>query len=241
MILPDFILIKALNLALVALRNDYKNNVLAGTEDRSVLKLMFQNVEPLGNYDVFTQAKALIDTTAESPKHLLVVSSLDANFNKGPFVYVTLGADGDRNNSIDQGIGDNAPLVFNNNDGTQSSKQVFQRRFAATYHVVIGSQNKEEVVVLYTVFQALLMVLTSHVAFEGLLNVKYGGQDVRVDLGVPDKVVTRVITINFEYEQSVPEFAFTTIATKILLYWQAQGAQVPSGPIVIEGSDDQST
>lgn len=242
MILPDFILVNSLNLALVALRNDYLINVSAGTEERSVLKLMFSELEQLGNYDAFTQAKAMLITTSEHPKHLLVRSALDQNFKGSPFLYVTLAGESDRNNSIGQGIGDNDYLSFNEDDGTQSAKVQFQRRFATTYQLVIGSENKGEVVILYNVFQALLMILTSHATFSGLSNLKFGGQDVRVDLGVPDKVVMRAITINFEYEQKVPELAVKTIATNIFLYWKAQGAQVASGPVVIQAdSDDQST
>lgn len=242
MILPDFILVNALNLGLTALRNDYLTHVSAGTEERSVLRLMFADAEQLGNYDVFTQAKKmLINTKEDGTKHLEVRSALDQNFNGSPFLYVTLAAESDRNNSVNQGIGDNDTTVVLESDGTSSEKRWFQRRFAATYQLVIGSENKAEVVVLYNVFQALLMVLTSHITFGGLLNLKFGGQDLRVDLGVPDKIVVRAITISFEYEQKVPEFAFTTIATRILLYWQAQGSQVALGPIVItEESDDQS-
>ncbi len=241
MILPDFILVNSLNLGLTAVRNDYTANVAAGTPERSVLELLFDPAQHLGNYDAFTQLKALLITTKENPKHLLVRSAFDKTFNGSPFLYVTLAAENAQNNSVNQGLADNDPVTFVNQDGTTSSKAYFQRRFATTYQLVIGSENKNEVVLLYTFLQALLMVLTNHVTFSGLSNIKFGGQDVRINLTVPDEVIMRAITISFEYEQQVPALSFTTLARKILLYWQAQGASVPSGPIVISGdSDDQS-
>lgn len=242
MILPDILLVNSLNTALRAIRNDYQTQVASGHEERSVLFLLFADTETLGNYEAYKTARVLIINTDESPKHLLVRSALDQTPNQGPFVFVALAAESDRNNSTGIGVGDQDQLVYDEGGPGETYRDQFRRRWATTYQVVIGSENKGEVIVLYNFFKALLVILINHLTLEGLLNIKLGGQDLRVNVSIPDKVILRGITVNFEYEMVVPELSFKDIIRTIRLYWKAEGTTTPRGPIVIteDFSDDSS-
>lgn len=239
MIIPDFILINSLNTGLEAVRNDYNNLFLQNKESRSFLSLLFRD-SGLENYVAFTQCKALIITTPKNPKHVIVKSSLDKNSNSAPFVYVTLGSENDRNNSIGIGQGDNEILRFDNtNDNeTDTYKNQYSRRYMTTYYVMIGGENKNEVVILYYLFKAILTVAMNHVIFEGLQNIKIGGQDIRANTVIPDSIHIRPITLTFEYEQVVPDISNTDIIRQINLYWKPDGSITAMGPIVIENDDD---
>lgn len=239
MIIPDILLINTLNTALIAVRNDYRERVAAGQLERSFLYLSFKNLQ-LGNYVVFDNVRKMIITTPQDPNHLEVKGSYDKNINsKNSFVYITLGSENDRNNSLSIGQGDNEEIFYNNTpEGTDEYKAQFSRRYATTYHVMIGGDNKNEVIVLYNLFKSLLIIANNHLEIEGLSNIKIGGQDIRSNTAVPDHLFLRPITISFEYEEVVPEISFTEIVRKIRLYWLPEGATTAQGPIEISIEDD---
>jgi len=238
MLIPDILLINTLNTALTAVRNDYNESVQANQLYRSFLYLSFKNLS-LGNYVVFDNAKKLIITTPQDPNHLDVKGNYDKNINNRTFVYVTLGSESDRNNSIGIGIGDNEILTFNNTpEDDDEYKSQFSRRYATTYNLMIGGENKNEVIVLYNLFKSILTVCINHLSLEGLSNIKLGGQDIRNNNSIPDNLFLRPITISFEYEEVVPELAFKEIVRKIRLYWKPEGATVAQGPIEFSNEDD---
>lgn len=239
MIIPDILLINTLNTALTAVRNDYIERVQAGQLTRSFLYLSFKNLQ-LGNYVVFDNVKKMIITTPQDPNHLEVKGSYDKNINhKNGFVYVTLGSESDKNNSISIGQGDNDPLEFNNSpEGTDEIKNLYMRRFSTTYYVMIGGENKNQVVVLYNLFKSILTIANNHLELEGLSNIKIGGQDIRNNTDIPDDIFMRPISVSFEYEEVVPELAFTEIIGKIRLYWLPEGATTRQGPIEVSVEDD---
>lgn len=213
--IPEIKIAQTLNNILTIIRNNHNDAIANGQEDRSLLYLLFKTIE-LGRYDFYENAKHLIITTPQNPKHLQVKLSYDQNdAGNASGIFLSLASDSNRNDSLFIGEGDNAELVFDNvSDQNEYIKQ-YTRRFATTYQLVIITENKNETSVLYNLFRCMIIACTEHLAFEGVSNLKLGGQDLRVNMAVPDKLFMRAITMNFEYEVVTPEIFIQDIFTKI--------------------------
>jgi|JI10StandDraft_1071094.scaffolds.fasta_scaffold00684_52 hypothetical protein len=215
-LVPEVIIAKALNTVLSIVRTNHLEAITNNQESRSLLYLLF-NGTALGNYDFYANAKNLIITTKQNPKHLEVKLSYDQNTTgNAAGVFLNLSSDTAKTDSISIGEGDQEELVFTNGGGAQNEyvKQ-YMRRFITTYQLVFIADNKNEISILYNLFRCMTIALTNHLALEGISNLKLGGQDLRVDLGIPDKLFIRAITLNFEYEVVTPEIFIQDVFTKI--------------------------
>lgn len=239
LVIPDLIVCNTINLALAAIRTDYRSNVIANTEDQSLLYLLFNGLN-LGKYDLYANVKTLLITTAETnPKVLEAKLSYDHNAQTiTPAIYVSLPAENDKNNSMGFGVGDEGELLIENDAPSQDEyREQYTRRWGTTYYIVIISDNRNEMLVLYNLVKALLITCHNHLHGQGLHNLKIGGQDLNITPQT-DRLFKRAITLNFEYEQTIPELVVKAIYRKINLYYQLEGADTREGPILVE--DDES-
>jgi hypothetical protein len=231
LVLPDLIIVDTLNLALIAIREDYKTCVDAGEENRSILYLLFNGLTT-GKYNIYDNVKKLVLTTPESPKHIEVVSAFQSVSGKAPSVYITMPSENDRNNSLGIGQGNADELTFDNVSPDQDEyRDQYMRRYNTNYYVVMVCENRNEMVILYNLFKYILVMCTNHFALCGIENMKIGGQDLKLNDAIPDKLFMRGISMNFEYEQLAPELAFKKIYSKVRLYWKLEGATIAQGPI----------
>ena len=239
LVIPDIILVDTLNLGLDALREDYNNHLVDDTTNESWLYLLTNSLS-VGRYNLYKNAVEVLITDPEHPKHFDVKLSYDHNSAKSPAVFVTLPAENDRNNSLQVGEGDQEPLLIGHTDEEDADQYVpqYKRRYFTTYHIVIVSDNRNEMLVLYHIFKSILTACIGHLTQEGLENIKLGGQDLRLNGLIPDKLFTRGITISFEYEQTIPSFVFHNIYRKIRLFWKPVGADTVQGPIEVSTEDD---
>ncbi len=238
LVLPDLIIVNSVNLALQAVRTDYRNAVINGQEERSMLYLLFNGLS-LGRYDLFENVIALLITTPENPKHIEAVSGYQMNDAKAPQVFVTLPSENAKNNSTSIGEGDQEPLFFDNSPDSQDEyRKQYSRRYNTTYHIVIMCENRSEMIVLYNLINALLTVSINHFAMEGLENLQLGGQDLNLHNSLPDRIYRRAITMTFEYEKVIPEFVIQSVFREIRLFWKPDGAEVAQGPIIFSTEDD---
>ncbi len=215
LIIPDIILVDCLNNGLKAIRTDYNSAVAAGNEQNSILYLMY-NCLALGKYIVYDNLKNLIINTTEDPRFIDVKLSYDHDSQKPISVHISLPSESDKNNSLSIGQGDNEEQSYDaNNDGLpETNRAIFSRRFQSTYHVVIVSDNKNEVIVLYSLFKMLIIASINHLELSGLQNIKLGGGDVRLNEGQPERRFIRPITISFEYETVAPELIINAIISQ---------------------------
>jgi hypothetical protein len=212
---PEIIIASALNNILTTIRTNHIDAINNSQEDRSLLYLLFNTVA-LGNYDFYENAKRLLITTPQDPKHIEVKLSFDQNeANSIPSVFVSMSSDTPAVNSISTGEGDQDELMFANIGVQDEYIRQYRRGFQTTYRVVILSDNKNEVSVLYNLLRAILISATEHFVFEGLDNLKIGGQDVRLDTGVPERLYMRTITMDFHYEIVTPAVFISDIFTKL--------------------------
>lgn len=232
LLIPDVVICNTLNALLKGFRDDYKARVAANQENRSMLYLLFNGVQ-LGRYNYYDNLKTILITTEEDPRHVEVKLSYDSGQAKYPQIYISLPSEADKNNSLGIGSGNQEELTFTNDEGLDEYRMQFSRRWSATYNVVALSDNQNEVVILYHLLKAFFIVATTHLVFSGLENLRIGGNDLTFRDRIPDKTFIKGITVNFEYEQIVPEFEVRDIVQKLQLYWRVEDAVDYKGPIEI--------
>jgi hypothetical protein len=241
LVIPDVVLLDCVNRLLNVIRSDYRTNVAASTESRSILYTLFNSLG-LGDYDLYENVVQLIITTKENPKHIdSATLNFDLNSNRTPHIYITLPSESTVHNSLGIGQGDQDEVLIDNEDGQDQYRSLFNRRYLCTYQVVIMAENRNETLVLYHLFKNLLVASTNHLHLKGLQNLKIGGQDLILrDIPI-DRVYRKAITLNFEYEQQVPELLAKTIYQKLQLYWKPEGAEGRQGPIEIVGDESDAS
>jgi len=237
-LVPDIVICNTINLALDAIRVDYRSRVDLNQEDQSILYLLFYG-QSLGNYNLYLNTIKLVDTTAQDlGKHIEAKLGYDHSSSQSPAIYVTLPSENDRNNSSSIGEGDQDELVLGSNEDEYRTQ--FTRRYSSTYNIIIVCENKNEMSALYNLIKELLVTCTNHLMMKGIENIKIGGQDIQF-VQMQDKMFRRAITLNFEYEQSVPELVVKTIYSKLRLSWQPQGSDQPVGSIEITTDDSEQS
>lgn len=216
LIIPDSILVDTLKNGLDAFRKDYKNAVLAGNEQNSLLYVMY-NTLALGKYVLYDNLKALICNTPEDPRYIEVKLNYDHDSQRPISIHISLPSESDKNNSLQIGEGDNDPLLTDtDNDSIEDTRRVvYSRRFTATYHIVIISENKNEVIAIYSMVKMILIASINHLELSGLSNIKLGGGDVRLNEASPERRFIRPITISFEYDTVAPQLLVNSIINQI--------------------------
>ncbi len=235
LVLPDLILVNTINRILTILRNDFNNHQLAGTPTRSILWLLFGGLE-LGRYNAYQNIVAAIVTTDQDPNVIRCKLSYEKNdTSEASQIYVTLPSESNKNNTLGLGQGNQDPLEIPGTPDTY--KKQYNYRFLTTYQVMVTGPNRNEVMVLYHLIKTMLVATIEHMSHYGLSNMKIGGQDIRYQ-GIPDTFFMKAITLNFEYEQVIPEIDIQNVYRTLRLFWREDQAIVAKGPIVISVDDD---
>lgn len=230
MILPDFVIIRVLNNVLDLIRTDYRTLSAANKVQESFLYRITYDMMIEDRYEPFPAAVKMLINTDQDPKKLLVRSAYDTNTNRTPFVFVALGEEHESNNSLTQGIADNPYQMV----GEDKYKKFYQRRFAANYQVVIGGENKNEVVLLYHIIKAIVIHYYTVFYCERLEMMKISGGDVRMNTAVPDKIFLQTIILSFEYEQKIPFLVNDDIVKELSFSNKPEGADNFSPPVSTE-------
>lgn len=214
MTVPDIVLLSTLNKCINAVRLDYRTTIATAgkTEQDSMLYILFQTLA-LDRYVFFDNAKQLIITTPENPRHIFVQSSYDTNSSTPyPKVYINMPSKLSKNNSLGLGEGNQDEILVDSTDW----RKRYTRRFNSTYNIVIVSDNKGEVLLLHHLLEALIIASWDHLELEGgLSNIIMGGNDLSYSAEIPDKTFARAITLNFDYETIATEFYINRIISGI--------------------------
>jgi hypothetical protein len=232
--IPEITICSTLNNLLEGFRKNYRDSVTAGQESRSMIYLLFNGLT-LGKYSYYENLKKILITTEQDPRHLEVKLAFDSGAVKYPQVYISLPSETDRNNSMGIGQGDQDELTFENQSGLDEYRMQFSRRWATTYNLVVLSDNSSEVIILYHLFKAFMILATTHFVQSGIENLRIGGNDLSIRDGrIPDKLFLKSITMNFEYEQKIPEYLSAEIVQKLQLFWRVKEAEDYNGPVDIQ-------
>lgn len=209
-LIPDVILHDALNAALDAVREDYDN---ASPKTDSLLYKIFGADQLLGRYNMYDQAKEIILATEKDPKFLKVNLSFNPNDTKYPSIHISLPGEQSKDNSIGMGEGD----YYQDEQGLTEYRKEFTRGFNTTYHIVIISDNKTTIIMLYQFFRTILISLFEHLNLAGFRNIVLGGSDVpMMNSQVAPGIFSRAIQMTFDYDTYAPEFVTKTIIGKVI-------------------------
>jgi hypothetical protein len=200
LIIPEAIILDALEKGLEYIRVDYQENIDSNTEQDSYLYRVLHGIG-IERYDYYNQGKQVFLAEEDDPRRLNVDLAYNMDVSKVPSIYIALSAEQKGQNGIglDEGYRDS----FENEDGTICS--VFTRRKNTSYNIMITSDNSNEVVMIYHFIDALLTSLTNHLNMKGLENIAVGGQDLQLrgDF-VPKHIFMRALTVSLQYEVSAP-------------------------------------
>ncbi len=241
-VIPDIIIANTLNSGLKILRDDYTTHLMQGDVYNSLLYILFKDVV-LGNYDMFENIVELLVTTHEHPRHIFIRSSFDQNLqnNSAPQIVVTNPSESPINDSIGIGEGDQDDYLITNIDGDPEYLRQFSRNYLSTYRVLILTQNRNETTLLYHLIKMTIVSLTNHFSLCGLINLKIGGDDLKLHKE-PGAAFAKSVTMTFQYKQVVPELYTTGIFQKIRVFWKADDIQTTLyGPLDISADSDSDS
>lgn len=216
-VIPDVVIYDTLNSILDFIRSNYSEAQQNGDVTQSLLYQIFNQLR-LERYGFFSQAIELIITSPDNPRHIKVSTAYDSNSQQYPSVHISLPSESSQVNQDTLGIGEgDFDPVLNDLDSPTTYRKVFTRHYHATYHIVIVSDNKNEIILLYHFLKACLIASTNHFEFSCLYNLKFGGQDLRLDSSIPPGIFMRAISMDFDYESQFPDFISTQITNNCLI------------------------
>lgn len=203
LIIPEFILLNAIEKGLAFVRSDFQTHFSNETEEESYLYELLGGAN-IQRYNYFKQGKKVILAEEDDPRKINIDLIYNMDVSKVPSVYVGLGSE--QNSNGQNGIGLDQGYIEDVIYEDDTARSSFTRRKNSNYTIMITSDNSNEVVMLYHFLYALILSLTPHLNMVGLHNVAVGGQDLqlRADL-LPKHLFTRALSIGFQYEVSTPD------------------------------------
>jgi len=209
-LIPEFLIHDTLTKALAMLRDDYNSLLVSSQENDSIIVNLLKDIE-FQKLDILAEGlKIFVENDSTHPREIQVDTVFNMEISTPPCITITIPGDSPAVNSI--GIGENElGAIYDTDEGVnpdQSIKepspnyfQTYNRRYKATYDLVIHSDNSNEVVLIYHVVRALLTGLTTHLHQNKLQNLQISGQDISIySEVVPRNFFTRVLRLSFEYE-----------------------------------------
>lgn len=207
---PEFIIHKALVNALKFVKDDY-DSVVDKTE--SFLFLLTSGVV-MQRYDFWEQAQEVFLKRTGDTRELLVDLMFNMQRDGAPTIHIVTPGESPGQNGIGNDEGYQIEIVDTVN---KEYRNVYTRRYKATYDVVITGDNSNEVIMIYHIVRALLTSLTVHLSLSGLENLSFSGQDLApyVDLA-PKNMYVRALRLGLEYETSTVPFQKSKIYTNMI-------------------------
>lgn len=205
---PEIVLKTALDLYIQYLRDDITANVADYTKSYlyKIVTLLFgDNTQiTLDTYDFAAQAKKVFNQQKDDPKFLKVNYGYNMQVQKPPILCVKLGSQQPASvNALGIGmgyLGDDVDQTGEEPDDHETLAFSKSRRMASTLNFIIMSDNSNETLLLYYIFQSGLIALMDHLSLSGFENMKLSGQDLVLnDEVVPKNFYNRVIQLSFEY------------------------------------------
>ena len=192
--IPEIILLNTIKTALTYIRTDYNNNL--ADETKSILYRLL-NTQEIQRYKLYDQSKAVFITDVDEPRFLDVNLFFNSTRAHIPTIHITLPSETTVNNTL--GIGEGyRDDIFDSTLGTY--RNVYNRRFRASYNLVITSDNTNEVVLIYNTMRSILISLINHLNLSGLEKIDLGGRDIQINTTlVPTNIFMRSISLDFEY------------------------------------------
>lgn len=231
LITPEIIIQNAVELILAHIRSDWDNNT---DKTKTTLYKLWNGVK-YGRYDMYAEAQSVFLRKKDDPRLIRVRPSFDKEQANIPTIFVNLPSEeggfadglGMDQNEVDVTYDDDN-LTYTNNYG---------RGFSSNYNIVISSENRNEILLIYHTIRALLIPLFNHMMFDGLEVPKLSGRDLQIysEL-VPNHIFMRAIGLSISYRVNVDDITAKQMAQSITF----TGTPVLSDEINLKYDDGES-
>lgn len=211
-IIPEVTFFSTLKSILKIIRDDF--NAHLADESKTILYRSFHDTGALERFDYYKQLKKIIITDLDSPREFDFHMGFNMEKVATPHCHITLPSENSAQNGLglDQG---HADPVFD--EESQTYKNVFTRRYDATYNFTVTSDNSNEVVALYHFLKSVLTQLIDHLELSNLEHVRIGGGDLQpYQTLVPRNIFMRNISVSFSYDISVEQLFTNDFVTKLI-------------------------
>ena len=158
----------------------------------------------LGDYDFYEQAKEVFFKDKGARRAIDLRVGWDQTRTQLPTIYINMPSE-DKGPEDGLGVDEGVDTFFDTNE--KIYKNIYQRSFMSRYSVVITSNIRNEVVMIYYILKSMLIPLIDHLEMSGLKNPKLSGKDLGMGDGnlVPKTIMLRTLNIDFYYNQSVED------------------------------------
>lgn len=198
-IMPEVVIYNALESIIRYVRkdlNDKKNE-----QETILYKLVGQNIDGkefnMNRWNFFKQAKKIFT----DEQNLSVNFGFNFEVAKIVSIHIVLPSEEAAESAIgqDEGYG----TIIDENGELQ---KFFTQNFRSNYQIIITSNNSSEILTVYHILKAMLLMIFPHFEIMGLRLNKLSGSDLmfKDDL-MPNGYYNKVINLSFNYELKVPQ------------------------------------
>ncbi len=221
LIIPDIILLDTLKKVLKFIRSDWNDNV---DKTKTFFHLLLKG-DVLQRYDFYKQAQAVFLASDDDTRKLDVHLMFNMNKLGPPAIHITMPGESTAGNGLglDEGyfdpqFQDDDPSISISTSGTDAFRRAYKRRSKATYNLVITSENKDEVVLIYHFLKSMAISLVTHLNLSGIENIKFSGRDLNINSEqVPQHIFTKSLGLDFEYDTEAYDIFKEIMLTKAIV------------------------
>lgn len=180
--------------------NDHIND-----KESSILHRMY-NGTVLDKFDYYKEAVDLFNRDLDHPRRISVSLAYNHERAKCPQINIVPMSDQPGENEL--GVGESGRIEHNYVDEQLGEiTPTHMRRFNSQYMIVCSSDSENECLLMYRTIQAMLISTMDAMELAGLRNVKFSGQELKMNYDViPAGVFVRGIGIQAFHEVEVPRF-----------------------------------
>ncbi len=200
MIIPENIISKTLQAFIDTAIASYTNDASIGKLQNIIYDLFFQDdngeVLAIQNFNYYTQALGIICRKNTDNRMLEIYQGYNLERKGLPTIHILLPHEGKgRQDSLGDSIGDPA-ITIEENDMVTLTKS---KSFAATYQLMISSNNASEVLLIYYFLRGMFIMFDEHLELKGLRNIQFGGSDISFQPELPPGIFHRNLSISCDY------------------------------------------
>lgn len=197
---PDTILYNTIDGILKKIPDDFNKY---SDKSKTILYKLTKGVA-LGDYDFYEQSKEVFFKNKDARRKIELRVGWDQTRTQLPTIYINMPSE-DKGPEDGLGVDEGVDTFFDESEETY--RNIYQRSFMSRYSIVITSNIRNEVVMIYHILKSMMIPLIDHLEMSGLKNPKLSGRDLGMGDGnlVPKNIMLRTLNVEFYYNQSVED------------------------------------
>lgn len=198
LIIPEIQIKRVIDACLLFVKQDYDN----ASDKTTTLLYELLNGLLYDKHNFYQLGVDLFTKVYGDPRKIETNYFFNAERVFVPTIHITLPNEISAINGVGIDNGFNSSII-----NETSERDCYNRTFQTTYNIIITSDNKMEVVMIYHVLRALLIAAFNDLEFAGLQNPQIGGSDLQLNPEiVPQNIFMRNITLQVIYDVKAPSF-----------------------------------